>query len=837
MGTLWQDTRYGIRVLRKNPGFTFVAVLTLALGIGANAAIFTLIEALLLRSLPVKDPQQLALVTVLRPTYGRNANFSYALYQEWRDGSRSFSDLFVVDRIRRYSAAVVGPENTEVHKVGVQAVSGNFFEVLGVPAVLGRTLTPGDDRQDDPQAVAVLSHGFWQRRFGLDPAVIGKVILLEDLAVTIVGVAPRAFGGIEVGMEPDLWWPIQMLPRTDPRRGPLAQWGSQWLRVMGRLNPGVTREQARAELDTAFRRILEEQTARRRSLSDAERRQFLAERIELEAGGTGYSRLRWAFQQPLLILMAMVGLVLLVACANLAGLLLARGAARRREFSVRAALGAGRFTLVRQLATESLLLALAGGVLGLLLAQWGARLLAYYIPDYGETVLLRLTPDLRILAFTLGVSVLTGLLFGLVPAWRGTRLNLATTLKNQAGGTGPESGQFWSRVLVVSQIALSCCLLTGAGLFVRTVQKLKTLDTGLNRGNLLVFGLEAGKEYDLMRRADLYREVLRRVESLPGVRSACCSSIQSLGGSESGYGPYKVAPAGRDLSDGLDVWGTAVTRRYIETMGIPLLRGRDFAPQDEPVVSAGPPSQSPRAVIIDEAIARTLFGEENPVGRFLRADGSWPPLEVIAVVKDVVHKGLRDGPRISIYSLPEANRTYVLSFFHVRTFGDPLAVAGGIQQVVRQLDPKVEVTGLQTMTHLLNDQLFRERSLSSLAGFFSLLALVLACLGLYGTLSYSVVRRTAEIGVRVALGAQRQDVLALVVRQGLTLVLIGIGIGLGAALALTRLVSSLLYGVTATDPVTFAGVSIVLVAVSLIACGLPARRAARIDPMVALRYE
>ncbi|OHB63201.1 MAG: hypothetical protein A2Y77_07750 [Planctomycetes bacterium RBG_13_62_9] len=833
MMTLWQDLRYGIRMLRTNPGFTFVAVLMLALGIGANAAIFTLIEALLLRSLPVKDPQQLALVTVLNPTYGRNANFSYPLYQQWRDESRSFSDLFAVDRIRRYSAAAAGPENMDVHKVGVQAVSGNFFEVLGVPAVLGRTLTPGDDRENDPQAVAVLSHGFWQRRFGLDPAVIGKVILLEDLAVTIVGVAPRAFAGIEVGIEPDLWWPIQMLPQTGPRRRPLAQWGSQWLRVMGRLNPGVTGEQARAELDTVFRRILEEETAQRKGLSDAERRQLLAERIELEAGGTGYSRLRWTFQEPLLILMAMVGLVLLVACVNLAGLLLARGAARRHEFNVRAALGAGRFTLVRQLATESLLLALAGGVLGLLLAQWGARLLAYYIPDYGETVLLRLTPDLRILAFTLGVSVLTGLLFGLVPAWRGTRLDLAATLRNQVGSTGPESGQFWSRVLVVSQIALSCCLLTGAGLFVRTVQKLKALDTGLNRENLLVFELEC----DRMRRANLYREVLRRVESLPGVRSACCSSIQSVGGSESGYGPYKVAPAGRDLSEGLDVRGTAVTQRYLETMGIPLLRGRDFGPQDEPVAPAGPPSQSPRAVIIGETIARTLFGEENPVGRFLRADGSWPPLEVIGVVKDVIHKGLREGPRISVYSLPEANRADVLSFFHVRTFGNPLAVAGGIQQVVRHIDPKVEVTGLQTMTHLLNDQLFRERSLSGLAGFFSLLALVLACLGLYGTLSYSVVRRTSEIGVRVALGAQRHDVLALVVRQGLTLVLIGIGIGLGAAFAVTRLVSSLLYGVTATDPVTFAGVSVVLIGVSLIACGLPARRAARVDPMVALRYE
>jgi predicted permease len=535
--------------------------------------------------------------------------------------------------------------------------------------------------------------------------------------------------------------------------------------------------------------------------------------------------------------MAMVGLVLLVACANLAGLLLARGAARGREFSVRAALGAGRFTLVRQLATESLLLALAGGVLGLLLAQWGAHLLAYYIPDYGETLVLRLTPDLRILAFTLGVSILTGLLCGLVPAWRGTRLDLAVALRNQAGSTDAEAGQFWSRVLVVSQIAVSCCLLIGAGLFVRTVQKLKTLDLGLDRENLLTFQLDLGKGYAVPQRGDFYWEVLRRMESLPGVRSACCSNIQSLGGSESGYGPYKVAPAGRDLSEGLDVRGTGVTRSYFATMGIPLLRGRAFGPQDEPVAPVGQMGPAPRSVIIDETIARKLFGEANPVGQFLRADDSGPPLEVIGVAQDVVHKELRDGPRPSVYSIPAPNRRYVLSYFHVRTYGHPLAVAGAVRRVVRELDPKVEVTGLQTMTHLLNDQLFRERSLSSLAGFFSLLALVLACLGLYGTLSYSVMRRTREIGVRMALGARRQTVLSLVVRQGLTLVLIGVCIGLSAALALTRLVSSLLYGVTATDPMTFVGVSLLLIAVSLTACGLPARRAARIDPMTALRYE
>jgi predicted permease len=835
MRTLWQDIRYGVRMLRKNPGFAAVAVLTLALGIGANTAIFTLIEALLLRSLPVKAPQQLALVTMLDPTFGRNASFSYSLYRQWCDENRSFSGLFVVDGIRKYNATLVGPESAEVQRVGVQAVSGNFFEVLGVPAALGRTLMPNDDREDQPQAVAVLSHGFWQRRFGLDPAVVGGVILLEDLAVTIVGVAPRGFSGIEVGAEPDLWWPIQMLPQTDPSRRPLRERGSQWLRVMGRLKPGVDREQARGELDVTYQRLIGEQAAH---MPEKDRQQFLKQRIDLETGGTGYSRLRWEFRRPLSILMAIVGLVLLVACANLAGLLLARGTARGRELGVRAALGAGRLALVRQLAMESLLLALAGGVLGLLVAHWGARLLALYtVPHYGRGVRLDLGLDLRILVFTFGVSALAGVLFGLLPAWRSSRLDLTTTIRNQIGLAGGESGQFWNKVLVVAQIAITCCLLIGAGLFVRTVQKLRSLDLGLNRENLLTFQLDLGKGHDVPQRGNFYWELLRRVESLPGVRSACCSNIQSLGGSESGYGPYKVAPAGHDLTEGLEVRGTGVTPDYFATMGIPLLRGRAFGPQDEPTAPVGQMSQASRAVIIDETIARKLFGEANPVGQFLRADDSGPPLEVIGVAKDVIHQRLRGGPRPSVYSIPASNRRYVLSHFNARTVGNPLTIAGGIRQVVREMDPKVEVTELQTMKALIDDQMFRERSLSSLVGFFSLLALGLACLGLYGTLSYSVVRRTREIGVRMALGARRQTVLSLVLRQGLKLVLIGIGIGLGAALAATRLVSSLLYGVAATDPLTFVGVSLLLIGVSLIACGLPARRAAGIDPMTALRCE
>ena len=830
------DLRYALRQLRRNPGFTTVAVLTLTLGIGANTAIFTLVNALLLKALPaVKEPHELVLVTD-----SGSASLGYPLYEQFRDENKSFSGLFAADHIGKRRLSVTGAAGAEAQPVWAQAVSGNFFAVLGVGAAVGRTLTPQDDRAGNPQAVAVISHAYWQRRFGLDPAVIGKRIALDDVPFTVVGVAPRDFPGFEVGRSPDLWWPIQMYPQVMGADwgGLLTDKGSWWLRVMGRLKPGVPVEQARAELDVMFQRLLRELAAQY-GLSGKERQRFLAGReIELEPGGAGYTDLRETFERPLFILTAVAGVVLAVACANLAGLLLARGAARQRELSVRAALGAGRLRVIRQLVTESLLLAALGGLLGLLLAQWGVRLLATCLPGYGETVVLGLAPDPRILAFTFGVSALSGVCFGMAPAWRGSRLDLATAIKDEAGSLmSRKSGQLGNKVLVVTQIALSCCLLIGAGLFVRTVQKLRALDVGFNRENLLVFELGLGKDYDEARRVSMHYEVFRRVEGLPGVRSASFSTIRSLSGSEWGWGPGKVAVEGLNSSadEGLQVRGTGVGPTYFETMGIPLLRGRLFGPQDAAAAGAPLTNQAMRPVIIDQTTARRLFGDGDPVGKLLRPIGrDWPPLEVIGVVKNVIHKDLRWGWRISIYGLETQHPG---RFFFVRTTGSPQAVAGGIRQIVRELDPKVEVAGLRTMEQLVNEQLLRERTLSQLAGFFSLLALALACLGLYGILAYGVARRTREIGVRMALGAQARDVLALVIRQGMALTVFGCILGVALAAALTRLVSSLLYGVTATDPLTFALTALLLLGVALPACWLPARRAARVDPADALRFE
>ncbi len=830
MRTLWQDVRYGIRMLAKAPGFTAIALIILAIGIGANTAIFTLIDVLLLKPLPgVRDPGQLVLVTD-----SKHEHFGYPHYEQFRDGSRSFDGLLVVaDGKRRMTRAETRDAVAET--VSAQAVSGNFFSMLGVPAAIGRTWTADDDLPNRPQAVVVLSHSFWRRRFGLDPSVVGRTIMLDNTAFSIVGVAKGGFGGVEVGRCPDLWWPIQMLPQVDKRPDVLTSKGSRWLRIMGRLKPGVAEPQACAELDVVSQRMLSELATEYR-LSGRERQEALDLRIRLEPAGTGYTALRGQFRRPLIIVMVIGSLVLLVACTNLAGLLLSRGAARRREFGIRAALGAARSALVRQLMTESLLLAGLGGVLGLLLAQWGGRLLAGYLPGYGQTVLLTLTPDLRVLAFTLGISACTGMFFGLAPAWRTSRADLVPAFKDQTGNvTRGRSRQVMNKLLVVCQVALSCLLLIGAGLFVRTLQKRKAWDPGFHRERLLVFGIDHPliRNFD-PRRTNLHKEVLQRLEGLPGVQSASLAGVLSLHGNIGHrYRPKLVDAATSPDGQELRAYGIGVAPNYLKTMGIPLLRGRELGLEDEPAPEAGPASATSVRVMLSESLARRLFGAQDPIGKLLHdIENPQLTLEVVGVVGDAHHQRLKAERLPMFYHLD-----FIWPNFYVRTLGSPRAVAGGIRQAVRAIDPQLEVTGLRTMEDVVYEQLLQERTLSQLAGFFSLSALVLACLGLYGILSCNVVRRTREIGIRMALGASAGGVLSVVVRQGMTLTLIGCAVGIALALVLTRFVASLLYGVTPIDPVTFIGVTLALMVVALLACYLPARRAGRIDPMVALRYE
>lgn len=832
MGTLWQDIRFGLRMLRKSPGFTTVAVLTLALGIGANTAIFTLVNALLLRPLPgVEDPQQLVLVTD-----NGWPNLNYPLYEHLRDNCDSLSGLFASAGIAKRMVKVTRSGDATAEPVWSQPVSGEFFSILGVQALLGRTLTPNDDRPGQPQPV-VVSYDFWLRRLGGDPTVIGQTIALEDVPSTIIGVAPSGFVGFVVERRPDVWWPIQMVPQVQRWEDALTGTGHQWLQIAGRLKPGVTKTQAQDELDVVFKRMRLAQAENWRG-SETRRQDFLSHRIELHSTGTGFSWLRRDFLRLLFLLTGIGGSVLLIVCTNLAGLLLVRGAAWQREFGVRAALGAGRFVLVRQLVAESLLLAAGGGTLGLLVAQGGVRLLANYIPDYGQSVQLALTPDLRILAFTFLTSVGTGLFFGLLPALRTTHCDVVTTLKNEAGGVvGRAPGQLWNRLLVVSQIGLTCLLLIGAGLFMRTLQTLKSLDAGFHRENLMLFELDLARDYDDSRRAQLYAELLRQLEGLPGVQSASSASVLSMGAKASYFTPNLMIDAvGAKTTDGLHCRGVAVASNYLKTMGIRLVAGRDFGPEDEPAAGADEGKQTLRKVILSESVAKGLFGQDNPVGRQLWESGrSEPTLEVIGVVRDARHRRLRDEPSPTLFYYMSMERSG--GAFYVRTKGPALSVAAGIRRIVREIAPDAEVAGLRTMENVVDDQLRQEWMLSQLAGSFSLSALALSCLGLYGTLSYAVARRTREIGIRMALGARRHNVLATVIRQGMTLTLLGCALGVVLAVALTRVVSSLLYGVTPTDPLTLALTVLLLSVVALASCWLPARRAARVDPMVTLRYE
>lgn len=833
MRTLINDIHYGVRILCKNPGFTTVVVLTLALGIGANTAIFSVINALMLKPLPgVKDPQRLVLLTD-----NGNASHSYPLYGYLRDNSHSFSDLFVSSGVDKRKLRVLGSGDSHAESVWTQPVSGSFFSALGIQAVCGRLMMPDDDCSGDPQPIAVISYEFWSRYFEQDPSVIGKTVTLEDVPLTIVGVAPREFMGFVVGKRTELWWPVQMMPQVEKWWTDALKGGSQWLQIAGRLKPGVSVAQARDELDVVIKRRRLEKVEQR-GWSGKKRDEYLNNRIDLEPAGIGYTRWRREFQRPLFVLMALVGIVLLLACTNLAGLLAVRGERRLRELCIRAATGADRLTLIRQLVTENLLLVVVGGFLGLLLAQWGVRLLISYIPKYGENFLIELAPDLRILTFTFLVSIGTGLFFGLLPAWRTTRFDLVTILKNEAGSvSGRASGQFWHKLFVISQITLACILLIGAGLFVRTLQTLKAVDTGFTRKNLVVFGLNLDWDYDGDLRKQLHTELLRQLENLPSVNSASLASVQSMGGHAVYFTPHVSADADVAMAgQGLNCEGVGVAPNYLKTMGISLLAGRDFGPEDLVAVNAGDAKQALRKVVLSESLAESLFGGENPIGRHLWESGnSEPTLEVIGIVRDIRHMRLRhEASTKQFYHLDI--RGYG-SNFYVRTGNNAGAVMGSIRRLIREVAPDVEVISPRLMEDVVDEQLRQEWMLSKVAGFFSVCALSLACLGLYGTLSYSVTRRTREIGVRIALGACKCNILAVVMRQGMTLTLLGCALGVILALALTRILSSLLYGITPTDPLTFALTILLLGVVGLMSCWFPARRAAKIDPMEALRYE
>jgi predicted permease len=833
---MFQDMRYGLRMLLKTPGFTLAAALSLALGIGANTAIFSLIDAVLLRSLPVREPEKLLLfgkgedVGATDNFPGRSWDlFSYPFYREMRRRNEIFSDVGVTLSMAWgvHGAVNTNGASSEMVRIDVQPVSGSYFSTLGVNAGLGRIITDSDDQVAGAHPVAVVSHAWWESQLGGDPAAIGKTVTIDRVAYTIIGVAPKEFFGTKVGQAPDMWIPLAMEAQLPP-----AHWNHredpEWqsLHLIARLKNGVSTEQASAAVNLLFKQSLQERAGAQAS---TERSQDIQRaHIELTPAGRGISKLRGEFSLSLQVLMAVVGVVLLIACANVANLSLARAAARQKEFAVRLAVGAGRTRLIRQLLTESVLLAALGAVAGIFLAWWGGRLLIQMASTGLEPLPLDVTPNLRILGFTLLASLLSALVFGTAPALRAARIEPNSSLKSGKGAAPAATRSRFGKALVVAQVALSLLLLVGAGLFVRTLINLQNLPSGFNQQNVMVFYVDTTTtDYKGAQLDALLREVEERVKAMPGVQAASFSAYFF------NQGAWTSALFTRDqnLPEGQSriFSNKAVGQDYFTTMGIQLLQGRVFGPQDT--------DNSQQVAVISEAMARRFFPNIPPLGRrFGRTPESSDKFEIIGVVKDAKDLSLTEEWRPIAY-YPYSQSSESMSNFVVRYSGAPEAVASQVRQVFRQVNRNLAIDEVLSLSEHIGRSLIQQRLVARLAAFFGLLALLLACVGLYGVLSYAVARRTNEIGIRMALGARRGDVFWLVLREALALAVAGVVIGLLASLAATQTASSLLFGLEPNDPLTIAAATLLLLAVAALASYLPARRAARVDPMAALRDE
>jgi predicted permease len=815
--TLLQDLRFGLRMLRKNPGFSLVAILTLALGIGANTAIFSVVDKVMVRRLPVSEPERLVRVV------GRgehDMSFSQPLYADYLNHSEALLGLVA------YSETPLNlSDGTRAERAAGLIVSGNYFAVLGVTPALGRTFLPEEDRTWGTHPVAVVSYGLWQRRFGADPKLVGRTISLNGYRFTVVGVAPPEFTGVVRGAAPDVYVPLMMSREAAPQWADgVAAREMSWLSLIGRLKPGVRREQAEAALSALaaqYAKIYPKNTD---------------SAVALEDGRKGETEGVSELSTPLVLLMAAVGLVLLIACANVANLLLARAAGRRKEIAVRLAVGASRGRLVRQLLTESLLLSVIGGALGLLLAIWLANWLTAFSPpdsSFAESGLLTQL-DWRVLGFAAVLSLLTGVFFGLAPALQSSKPDLIPTLKDEMAGAG--AGRRWltlRNLLVAAQVALSCLVLVGAGLCVRSLRNLVAIDAGFEPAKVVVLATDlALSGYTEERGRQFYTELLERTKALPGVESASLARIVPLGNRGMRIGleveGYTPAP-----NESIEFDFNLVGPDYFRTMKMPLVRGREFTPQDE--------AKAKQVVIINEAVARTYWPGQDPIGKRLflgsvSASQSADTPEVIGVVKDSKYRSLTEQVNPTMF-LPVWQHYRPDLALHVRTAGNAGATVEAVRTLAQSLDASLPIYNVRTLEEQKQRSLYAPRLAATLLGGFGLLALALAALGLYGVMSYAVAQRMREIGVRLALGAQSRDVFKLIARQGLTLAGVGLMLGIGSALALTRLMQTALYGVSPTDPLTFTGIALLLTFVASLACWIPARRATTVDPLTALRHE
>ncbi len=840
MTGLFQDIRFGLRQLRKSLGFTSVAVITLALGLGANTAIFSLLNAVLLRNLPVQEPQQLVLFGKGSWRGGIDSLpnrswqlFSYPFFREFRQENQAYSDVAAVSSILFAThGRVAGGTNLE--KIDAELVSGSFFHTLGVRPLLGRVLTDSDDQTIGGHPIAVASYSWWQKRFGKRPDVVGKTLTIGSTIYTVIGVAPPEFFGVSVGVSPDVWIPLAMEKEISPGWNGLDKNFFQSLYIVARRRPGLSMEQAEANTNLLFKQTLHRyvgQQPSQQQLDDIEHAQ-----IALTPAATGLSQLRLQFSSALKILMAVVGLVLLVACANVANLLLARATARRREIAVRMSMGAARWRLIRQLLVESALLGAAGVVLGTWFGWWAMRLLVTMVSTSGDLVPLQISLDLMVLGFTTLIGILTVLLFGTVPSLYATRLELTPSLKEGRGTTAGRSTNLMARGLVISQIAASLVLLIGAGLFLRSLVNLTNIDTGFNKRNVLMTSADvtgAGYQEDA-RLETMMQRVEDRVSALPGVQGA--SFVFSVFG---GGWTNIVRVPGRPTSDhDPEVFHDIVGTRYLEAMGMPIVLGRGLLPQDS--------GASKRVAVINETMARAYFAGESPLGRtFNVADEGpgedphqtdWQNIEVVGVVKDAKYMSLDE--RLSPAAFyPHAQHIEYLYSFIARYNGDSQVASRAIAKTISTIDPNLPLDDFSTMAQIVDDSVLNHRVVAQLCACFGLLAVLLACIGLYGLMSYGVTRRINEFGVRLALGANRRHVTWLVLRETLFLVSLGLAIGLAVAAGVNRFVASFLFDLKPYDAASLGSAILLMTAVALLAGYLPARRAAQVDPIEALRYE
>lgn len=814
METLWQDLKYAARMLVKSPGFTAVAILSLALGIGANTAIFSLLDAALLRHMPVSQPERLALFNVQYDD-GIDSSFNYPLYADYRDQNSVFDGLIALD-----STAVHLTAGGESERIGGMIVSGNFFDVLGVRMARGRGFLPEEDQVVDRNPVVVLSHGLWRSRFAADPGIINRSITVNGRSFAVVGVAPAGFTGTYPGFESSLYVPMHMYKAIDPERNrnPLEMRTYTWMNVMGRLKPGVTREQAQAAMRALAANIKKVQPMN------------TDENLVLTDGSRGFTGQVDDLETPLTLLQVSVGLVLLIACANIANLLLSRSLARRRETAIRLALGAGRGRLIRQHLTESLMLSLTGGIAGLVFAPWTMDFLLQFRPRPSFSLPVGL--DVRVLLFSLGVTLLSGLVFGLAPAWQSARTGLVPAIKQDLAATGRSGRWNLRNFLVVAQIALSLAVLVSAALCLRSLSGLVAIHSGFDDERVLTMSLDLGRNgYNAARGRIFLREMVQRVSAIPGVEAASLGYIAPLTGNgmritsvPEGMTPSEDKPINLNFN--------IVTPNYFRTLGVPLLRGRDF--------TEGDAENAPQVIVVNRTLVELYWPRSDGVGKTIELaampGGKPRKLTVVGVVADSKYRSLTEPMVPTMYEPHEQDFALSMRLF-VRAGGDLRLLAEPIHRTIREMDSSIPLFSVSTLAEQKRNSLSNSRLAATLLTLLGAMAGLLAAFGLYSVLAYAVVQRTREIGVRIALGANKMEILRLVFSQAMFPIAGGVLAGVAAAYASTKLLGNLLFGVGPHDPATFAGVAALLIAVALAACYLPARRATRVDSMTALRYE